>query len=403
MSKTVAILGAGFGGLSAALEFAQLKKKLSTDEQFEVVLIDKNGYQLFTPDLYEIASASREITSEEQLKETICLNVSVALGQKSITFLKAEVTGVDTSKQIVSTSKKDVKYDYLLVALGSESFYFGIPGMKENSIGLKQINEATEIRSTIHKLVEKKDNVHVLVCGGGPAGVELAAEMRIACKNSTTGTCPAITIVEGQSTILAPFPVKVQKKVTQRMKVLGVKLKTNFFIAKAEPGKVTSKEGEELSGDLIVWTGGVTASTLLGSTGLQLTKKGQLPTQQTLQTIEMENVFAVGDAAETHIGEEFCPMTGHEAIEQGPVAARNILHHMHGEQMELYRLKKVGYVITMGGKHGIVSFQDKIILTGFIGWAARKWIDFKHFRSVLPFMRACSVWYKGVTIMSKND
>lgn len=402
MSTTVVILGAGFGGLSAALELAVLKRTMPS-KSLNVILVDRNDYQLFTPDLYEIASASREIESEDDLRNTVCLNVRAVLQKKQISFVQADVVDVNREKRVVKTTKKDIHYDYVVVALGSEAFHFGIPGMDKHSLDLKTVTEATAIRSSINELMESRENVHVIVCGGGPAGVELAAEMRVACKNSTSGACPAITIVEGQPTILAPFPQKVQKKVQRRLHKLGISLKTNFFIAEAKNGEVISKEGESLKGDLIVWTGGVKATNVLKTFELALTKRGQLPVQPTLQSAQDERVFAVGDSAEININDEFCPMTAHEAVEQGPIAAKNIVRAVLGQPLKQYKMKKVGYVITMGGKHGIVSFRDKLILTGSIGWAARKWVDFRHFRSILPFMHACSVWYKGLKMMSKND
>lgn len=408
--KKIVILGAGFGGLSAALELGRMRKKhRGIDdgvEDFDIVLIDRNDFQLFTPDLYEIASASRDITSEEQLKESICLNVRVALGQQSIGFMKAEVTSVDTADRFVHTNKGEVAYDYLICALGSEAFYFGIPGMDENSIALKTIDEAIQVRSEVHSMVEKQDNVHVIICGGGPAGVEVAAEMRVACKNSITEKCPAITIVEGQSSVLAPFGKKAQKRATKQLRSLGVTLKTNFMIAKAEKGKVISKEGEELVGDIIIWTGGVKAHHMAEQLGVTLGKRGQVPVHRTLQSKEREELFAIGDVAEVAMSSEvFCPQTAHEAVAQAPVVARNVFHHLQGhpEKMKEYRMKAVGYVVTLGGKQAIVGMSNGFVFGGFAGWLTRKYVDFLHFRAVLPFMHACSVWYKGLTVMTKND
>lgn len=405
LSKKVVIIGAGFGGLSAALEFAKQKKLHRQRHDFDIILIDRNDFQLFTPDLYEVASASRLIHSEQELKDTICLNVRVALGKQSIGFLQAEVTGIDRAKQHVITTKGEVPYDYLLCALGSEAFYFNIPGMQEHSIALKTIDEAVAIRARLHDAVAKKDHVHAVICGGGPAGVEVAAEMRVACKNSVTGKCPAITIVEAQPTVLPAMSPRIQQRVTKRLKSLGVQLRTNFFIANAAPGAVTSKDGETIKGDVIIWTGGVKAHHTIESLGMQLTKRGQLPVRPTLQSNENEHIFAVGDAAEVPCGSIPCPQTAHEAVEQGPVAAHNIICHLIGvpHKMKQYHPKEVGYVVTLGGKQAIVALSNGWIFMGFKGWLVRKAVDFFHFHNVLPFMRACSIWYQGLKVMTKND
>jgi len=404
----VVILGAGFGGLSAAIELGRLKKQHIAKEPnstFSITVIDRNDFQLFTPDLYEIASASNAITDEQKLKDTVCINVHAGLRQHAVDFLQATVTSVDPVAKKVLTNKGEQDYDYLIVAPGSESFYFGIPGMAEHSVPFKWIQDAVTIRTTVMRLMEEKDQVHVMVCGAGPAGVELAAELRTMCERVMSRQCFALTLVEGKSTILSQFSASVQQAAVQRLQQLGIQMKTDFVIAKAEKGKITSTNGKELQGDLLVWTGGVKASSLLEHTGMTLTKRGQIAVQNTLQSQQYENVFVIGDAAECQVAAGvYSPMTAHEAVHQGPVAAKNIVRHMRGESLAPYVMKDEGFVITLGGKNGIVVLPGgKHVLKGFIGWFIRKYIDFRHFRTVLPFMQACSVWFSGFKIMSKND
>lgn len=400
----VVILGAGFGGLSAAIQLGKLKKN-HPDTNIEITVIDKNDFQLFTPDLYEIASASKAITDEEALKKTVCINVHAGLNQQGVQYTQATVQSVNPAAQEVTTTAGVIEYDYLIVALGSEPFYFGIPGMAENAIPFKWIQDAVTIRNSVMKLMEEKDQVHVMVCGAGPAGVELAAELRTMCERVMSRQCFALTLVEGKNTVLPPFSPRVQTAAMARLKQLGIQLKGNFVIARAENGKIISKDGQELVGDLIVWTGGVKASSMLAQTGLTLTKRGQVAVATTLQSHEFPNVFVIGDSAECQVGEGvYAPMTAHEAVHQGPVAAANIFHLINNQELEGYKIKDEGFVIALGGKNGIVVLPGgKHILTGIVGWFVRKYVDFRHFRTVLPFMQACSVWFQGLKIMSKND
>jgi NADH dehydrogenase len=407
-TKKVVILGAGFGGLSAALELGRLKqhhRKNAKDFDLDIIAIDRNDFQLFTPDLYEIASASKDITDEKKLKQTVCIDVRIGLGQESVGFLQAVVESVDPTSKQVMTSKGEVDYDYLIVAPGSEAFYFGIPGMAEHSIPFKWIQDAVSIRNTIQQLMEEKDQVHVIVCGAGPAGVELAAELRTMCERVMSRQCFALTLVEGRDTILSLFGTRVQKAGAKRLKELGITVKTNFVISAAEDGKVKSKTGEILKGDIIIWTGGVKASSMLEHVGLTLTKRGQVAVKRTMQSQQFDDIFVIGDAAECQVQDGvYTPMTAHEAVHQGPVAARNIFHHMFSTPLETYHMRDEGFVITMGGKNGIVVLPGgQYILKGFIGWFGRKYVDFRHFRSVLPFMQACSLWFQGMKIMNKND
>ncbi|MBI2410738.1 MAG: NAD(P)/FAD-dependent oxidoreductase [Candidatus Kerfeldbacteria bacterium] len=411
MSKRVVILGAGFAGLSAALELGKLKRQhrqrqseRRTQEDIDIVLIDRNDFQLFTPDLYEIASAAKEIENEEQLKQTVTLNIRTVLGKQSVGFIQADIQSVDSKHKQVMTSKGEVDYDYLIFALGSEPFYFGIPGMQEHSIPFKWIDHAVNIRKTVYALMEAQPQVHVIICGAGAAGVELAAEMRQACIAQVKKNCFAITIVEGRDTVLPPFSKKTQTAAAQRLKKLGIRMKTNFLIAQAEKGKVISTTGEVLEGDMIIWTGGIGANSILRKTDFVLTKRGQLTVRSTLQLEQQDNVFAIGDSAECSVGEkQYAPQTAHEAVHQGPIAAANVMHLLRKEALENYTMKNEGIVITMGGKNGIVELPNGWVLTGMIGWFVRKFVDFRHFKSVLPFMQACSLWYRGLRMMIKND
>ena len=402
----ILIIGAGFGGLAAALELA--KSSQYSNSLIEVSIIDKNNYQLFTPDLYEIASAAHEIHNEEELKNAVCLDVKLALAQQKIRFIQATVQDIQTKKQTVITDNGEYTYDYLLIALGSEPFYFGIPGMQEHALPFKWIQHASQIREDVQTSVQENKNPHIVVCGGGPAGVELAAELMHAYKKELANHSFSLSLVEGRDSLLSMIGKRSQRIAARALEKLGVSVRTGFLIAKAEErnGKkvITNDKGEEIEADVLIWAGGVTATSVLKQSDLELTQRGQIAVQTTLQTKQDERVFAVGDVIECEIApKEYCPQTAHEAIQQGPVAAKNIIAHMNDTQLQQHKKIMSGLIITLGGKKGLVELSNGIVLSGFIGWVTRKAIDFRHFRSVLPFMQACSIWYKGLKTMTKND
>lgn len=419
----VVILGAGFGGLSSALEIARLniQRAQDTAASIQVTIIDRNDFQLFTPDLYEIAAAAQSIQSEEDLKNTVCLDVKLALAKQSITYMQATVKSIhpaENEKYVIvqdahsvtdtKANERKIQYDYLIVALGSEPFYFGIPGMAEHSIPFKWIEHPIAIRKKIYALLdetaqsETKQPPHIVLCGGGAAGVEVAAELMNMCHKK--GKMVRMTLIEGQPTVLPPCTPKAQMVATRRLQKLGVTLKTNCRIVKAEAGKVFTQEGEEIAADMIVWTGGVKASSLLEQCHFQLGKRGQIPVYPTLQCKQYPDVFVLGDAAEVAIGENtFAPQTAHEAFHQGPIVSRNVFNQIDGQPLVPYIMKNEGMVITLGGKQGIVQLPNGMVLSGYIGWLVRKYVDFRHFKAVLPFMHACSVWYKGMRVFMKND
>lgn len=401
--KKVVVVGAGFGGLSAALELGKLKTGHRKHQDFNITVIDRNDYQLFTPELYEIASAAKDYASEEDLKKVVCVNARMALGQQSVEFIHATVEKIDTHKKAIHTSKGEMPYDYLILAPGSEPFYFGIPGMKENSIPLKWLNDAVHIRNTVMETLDSKKEMHVVICGAGPAGVEVAAELAHMCNERPNYGNLTVHIVDRNTRVLSSLNERAQKIAMKRLTKLGIQLHMGFSIAQAQKGKVISDQGEEIKGDLIMWTGGIKAHAMLESTGLKLTERGQIAVKNTLQTHEDDSIFVIGDSAEVKYKEEYSPQTAHEAVHQGPLAARNIFEHMNDGQLTEYKIKDEGFVVTMGGKHGLVILPNGLVIRGFFGWFLRRFVDFRHFRSVLPFMQACSMWYNALKVMNKND
>lgn len=424
--KHILILGAGFGGLSTALEFKKLRSKYPEND-FDVTIVDRNSFQLFTPDLYEIAAAIKPETTEEDLKNAVCLDVKLALWHQQVKYVQAEVQKIDTANKQVNIhhvvdngttkvvgEKDTLAYDVLLIALGSENFTFGIEGMEKHSIALKRIEEAAAIRNKVFDLVKEDGPDHVIICGGGPAGVELAAELALSCKRQMLEHLFTITMVEGKPRVLESFGDKVANKAMKRLSKLGVSLETNFMIAKAEKGKITSTEGKTIEGDLIVWTGGVKANSLLSTTDIELTKRGQLPVERTMQTTQRPEVFAIGDNAQipkkapksgNPEDQEYCAQTAHEAVSQAPITAHNIMRYLAQQELRPYHPNELAeaYVIATGGKKAIVKLPMGIVFTSYFGWVARKIIDFNHFKKVLPFMHACSVWYNGIKTMTRNE
>lgn len=402
-SHRVVILGAGFAGLTTALQLHSLRSKKQTT--IDITVIDRNDFQLFTPDLYEIATASFDVANHPDLNSTVCISVEEVLGKRGINFVHADITAIHSQEKRIDTSNGAVEYDTLVIALGSEAFYFGIPGAQEHTLPFKTIHCATNIRNRVHQLMNNQENVHVVVCGAGPAGVELAAEMMNYCrKTHVHKSCFRMTLVEGQDAVLSMMHPHSQEIAMKRLKDLGIDVRLGFMIGKVEKGKVISTEGEEIAGDVVIWTGGVKASSVLAQGDLTRTKRGQIQAQKTLQSVQDPSVFALGDAAECEVGPKvYAPQTAHEAVHQAPVVAQNIFHTIEGTPLEQYEMKNEGMVITLGGKHGIVEFPSGRSVHGFIGWFVRRYVDFRHFLTVLPFMQACKLAWKSFRLMIKND
>lgn len=413
----VVIIGAGFGGLSAALEFADMMKKYP-EASFEVTVIDKNDYQLYTPDLYEIASGNATVEDSIELKNTVCIDVKLALRALRVQFFVATVQLVDRAAKKVHTTKGVVVYDYLIVAPGSVSFDYHIPGVSEYAKKLKTAQDALEIREQLLGRITNGQSTRVVICGGGPAGCELAAELAIA-HTAKQGAMVTVFLVDAAPRLMTMWSEKASRIAVKRLKRLGVDVRLNWMVSAVQQDLLTNKENETLQADLIIWTGGVTANPLVENLGLQLTQKHQIPVESTLQSPEDASIFALGDSAQIPVAfsahgdvtapgtaapvVEYAPQTAYEAVEQGRVVAWNVFQTAVGGHLRPYRSVFRGAVVTLGGKYGILVLPKQIVCSGRIGYWARKIVDLKHFQKVLPFMRACSFWYTGMRTMNKNN
>ena len=170
--KKIIILGGGFAGLGLAI-------KLAKTNFFDITLIDKNNYHLFTPNLYEVATAGEELNNMAELKESIALPIGKILNKCKVRFIQAEVKVINSAKQFVETGGKVLPYDYLVLAQGSKAEYFNIAGAEQFAIPLKTLSHAFRIKNQIefaiesHKFDAQKPYVRIVVAGGGYTGVEL--------------------------------------------------------------------------------------------------------------------------------------------------------------------------------------------------------------------------------------
>ena len=172
-SKSIIVLGAGFGGLKVATSIAKKTKQ-------EVILVDRNDYQVFTPTLYEIAATSKETANYLDLKKIVTFPIQELIRGYPIKFIQTSVEALDLiNGDIHCAGNLKLKFDYLVLALGSETNYFGIPGLLENSLPLKTFMDALAIRNRIFNAIsEENKRIKILIGGGGSTGVELAGELR---------------------------------------------------------------------------------------------------------------------------------------------------------------------------------------------------------------------------------
>ncbi len=440
-TKKVVILGAGFGGLRVALELPRLLKGVNN---VEVSIVDCATHHLNTPLLYEVATgyiSGNERTSKDETRAEKILQFGVQTSfenfpsifkKKKIHFVNAEIDKVDRlAREVLLVGGEKLHYDFLVLALGSETDYFGIAGLKEHAIPFKTIEHAFAVRRRVHDFLEakrrkKEKKITLIIGGGGATGVEVAGEFMGYFKHYIAqGILKpdglSVMLIEAADRVLPLLDEKLSVWADKRLRKLGVNILINTLIRRAEvskiivapripglPGAKAEAIGPERSieADIIVWTGGVRATSLLAESGFAVDRKGRVEVESNMLVKGEAGIFAVGDNASVFnpILNMPEPAFAYTAIKQGKVAAENIFKMLRKAKpaVEYKPLKRVNAVVPLGGKQALAHvFGFKF--HGFLAWILRQIIDLRYYFSILPPRKAWDFWTRGAKIYFKND
>lgn len=415
--KKILILGAGFGGVRCALDLAK-----SGSKDLEIAVVDKNDYHTFQPALYEVASSfyigannpQRQRFEYQKIKHSAAVPLAAVFKGKNIKFIQAEAQNVDVaSKKVAFTSGETINFDYLVLALGSETNYFGIPHLSEKSYPLKTVEDALNIKCEIDELFYNKqsdEDIKIVVGGGGVAGSELAAELmgdirKLSKKHHHLKDKVSLTVIEASPNILggaAPWIAEIARK---RMDGLGVKILAAKKIVDVSDHEVVLEGDEKVPFDILIWTAGIKANSIFSKIfGLEIDKTCKIIVDMSLQAHPHTNVFAVGD--NTYCldpeSQRAAPAMVQTAIDQGAIAAKNILNLIDGKPLEKYKHKGVKFIIPLGGKFGIADL-GKIHIVGFLAWLIKQLTFLKYFATILPWYKALRFWLGEQNVFRKND
>jgi NADH dehydrogenase len=367
----VVIIGGGFGGLAAgrALKRAAV----------EVTLVDRKNHHVFQPLLYEVATAALEaIDVGYPLR-------SVFRRQKNADVLMSEVVDIDVVEQTVQLASGDtLEYDYVIVATGAQSSYFGHPEWSQNAPALKNIADALEIRERVlvaferaeqeHDPDEQRANMTFVVVGGGPTGVELAgaiAELaRHALKRDFRYIDPTrskVMLIEAGPNILPHYPASLQEKAVQQLKGLGVEVHVSSKVREVDKDGVVIGS-ERVAARTVLWAAGVHGSPIARSLGVELDRHGRVPVTPTLNVAGHSNVFVIGDLAALVQDGHPVPGVAPAAIQEGRFAARAILDQLRGKAIQPFRYWNKGELATIGRSRAVAVLPGDIKLSGFLAW-----------------------------------
>ncbi|MCX6735324.1 MAG: NAD(P)/FAD-dependent oxidoreductase [Candidatus Peregrinibacteria bacterium] len=416
----IVILGGGFVGIRAAQDLAE--KCINAGIKREIVVVDKESTHIYRSDLYEVATAfNKKITDScmLQLKETVATPIYKLLFGRG-RFIHDEVIGIDGDKRIVHLKDSGaLSYDYLIVAMGSENNYFGIPGLRQNAMTMKTVADALKFNCHLDgffaELKKKRVSrtVNIVIGGGGATGVEMAGELigslkKLCAKYKYDCRKVNVELIEGTEKLLG-MDKEGTALVLARLKKLGVVVSLQTLIKKVEKKEIVlkGKDGKlkKKFYDILVWTGGVMVNPVV-SAGLGEKKYGgAILVNPFLQSYEDRNVFAGGDNAffeDTVNPGKRLPMLGSVAVEQGEILAENIFRLSQGKEMKAFVPGKMQMVIPIGGKYAVWKSGERLFSGNWV-WLLKRIVYLKYALSILPFWKAVRKWLRSTEIFIDND
>jgi NADH:quinone reductase (non-electrogenic) len=367
---TVVIVGAGFGGLRAARALRRAP--------VEVVLLDRNNYHLFQPLLYQVATAGLE---PEQIAKPVR---AILRGQSNFDFRMVDVTGADLAARRLETNGGPVAYDYLILALGGETNFFGLDSVARHGFGLKDVNEAVAIRNHVLTCFEqamleadperRRARLTFVVVGGGPTGVEMAGALSELIRLVLVKDYPRLNIkdvrvllLEATDRVLAAMPERLREAAGATLWRKHVEVRFGATVADFDGERVTLKSGEVIPARTVIWAAGARAAALTGRLGLLTGRQGRVIVGPTLQVPGRPEVYVVGDAAHFELNGEPLPMVAPVAMQMADVAARNVVHALRNEPPEPFRYSDPGTLATIG-RNAAVAYIFGLELKGFPAW-----------------------------------
>ncbi|MFM6971741.1 MAG: NAD(P)/FAD-dependent oxidoreductase [Rhodoluna sp.] len=380
----ILIVGGGYTGFYTSFK---LEKMLKQGEA-EVTLVDPLPYLTYQPFLPEVVAGSIEarhvVTSHRRhLKRTNIISGKVTFIDHKNKTATIEVAGAPAYQQ---------KYDQIVVTAGAVSRTFPIPGVADNAIGLKTIEEAVDIRNRIMNNLDKAANLPAgaardrlltfVVVGGGFAGIEVFAEMR-SLVSYLLRYYPNISfadthfhLIEAMGRIMPEVALNTSEWVIANLDKRGAKIHLNTQLQSAENGRIELSTGESFESDVIVWTAGVMAHPFVRNTDLPIDERGRITAKATLQVAEGENlvvdawtagdVSAVPDLSGGGVG-GFCVPNAQHAVRQAKLLAANIVATLRDQVVKDYLHKSLGAVAGLGVGTGVYQYR-KLAIKGFIAW-----------------------------------
>lgn len=392
----IVIVGGGFGGIKIGQLFAK--------ENVEVTIIDRHNFHLFQPLLYQVS------TSVLETGEIAYPIRSFFRNNKNVNLYMAKARGVDQERNVVITNHGEIPYDYLVLAAGATTNFFGMKSVEEHSFGMKTLQEAVHIRNhVIHEFEraekpyrtpeDRKKRMTFVVVGGGPTGIEEAGalaelieiqkkEFHILDFNDVS-----IKLIEATPRVLPMLPDDLQAHAVKVLQKKGVEVMLNTQVVDYDGDVLTLKSGVKIPTTTVIWAAGVRAVDMMKNCGGECARDGRIWVEENLMVrgAVNKNVFAIGDCAAFMHGDMKRPLptVAPVATQEAKIAHKNIMKLIKGDtNLEKFVYKDLGAMATIGRGEAVVGSPK---MTGFFAWCA--WM-------LVHLMRLAGV-YTNMTVFFK--
>jgi NADH dehydrogenase len=380
-TKKIVILGAGYAGVEAA---KVLNKKFKKDKNVEITLINSNPYHTLLTELHEIAG-------QRTHKESVMVDLYSVFKATKVNVVRDTVTNIDYKEQVLTSENQSYKYDYLVLGCGAEPAFFGVEGVQENAFTIWSLSDALKIRTHVEKMFEKardekdvmkrKDLLSIIVAGAGFTGVEVVGELfdlrKVLCKKYDINE-DEVTLynVEAMPNILPMLRPALQAKATNFMRKKKVDVMTGAAIVKATPDGIVLKDGREIKAKTLIWTCGVQGNSFVPGTGIAAGtgKRNRIQVNDYMQSMDYENVYAIGDNAWYEIDGKAIPQVVETAIQTGECAAANIHADITKTEKHKFKLNIHGFMVSVGSHYCVAELMG-IPMSGFIAMAMKHMVN----------------------------
>ena len=372
----IVIVGAGFGGVKLAKLFAK--------ENVNVTLVDRHNFHLFQPLLYQVSTA---VLSTDEIAYPVR---TFFRENKNVEFFMAKAQGVDKDRKVLLTNHGEIAYDYLILAAGATTNFFGMENVEKYSYGMKTLQEAVHIRNHVLHMFERANKcedseeerrrmLSFVVVGGGPTGVEEAGALTelIAVQKKEYHNLDfdevSVKLIEATPDVLLMMAPNLRQHTVKVLERKGVDVLLNTQVMDYDGESLKLKDGTEIPTKTVIWAAGVKAVPFIANCGSEVDRGGRIIVNEKLQVEGSENVFAIGDCAHFQHGTERpLPTVAPVATQQAKVAYENIMKLIRGQKdLATFHYKDLGSMATIGRGEAVVD-KTKMNpqMTGFIAWCA---------------------------------